>query len=59
MKDSLLVYVLNFFQYFWSFKAELNKNIDTRLCSWLSDAARLTEVGGLNFSGEDIFLDFS
>ena len=55
MKDSLLVYVLNFFRYFWSSSAELSKNIDTRLCSWLSDAARLTEVGGLNFSWEDIF----
>ena len=55
MKDSLLVYVLNFFRYFWSSSAELSKNIDTRLCSWLSDAARLTEVGGLNFSWEDSF----
>ena len=55
MKDSLLVYVLNFFQYFWSSNAELNKNIDTRLSSWLSDAARLTEVGGLNFLGRIFF----
>ena len=30
MKDSLLVYVLNFFWYFWSSNAELSKNIDTR-----------------------------
>ena len=43
------------FSVFLIFNAELNKNIDTHLCSWLSEAARLTEEGGLNFSGEDIF----
>ena len=33
-----------FFSVFWSSNAELSRNIDTRLCSWLSDASRLTEV---------------